>query len=567
MAGYQLRVVLGFLCMATTCWRSVAGQSAAELQGAADAESQWAPMIGTWTVESAERDGDNVPGMQEMLYFFEPGLMRWASPKVKNEITKMPVLMGRLLKHVEGNRFRVEAIYPPGENAEIEIAVEGDALVMIIKSGIADPVLTVTLKRKNERSPKPPPEKMIGLARQSLEKGDRFAANLYSQLQLINFPKDKEAALLLAESGLGHALALKGGSNAANRQRIQSQAEWALNNYPQEHALRHEFAAFLFRYMLFEEANVQYDLLEQARQFEPDSLLKHVQCEIRLGNVNKARALLEQMIGYDGKEHAFTGGERTKEPNSGYIVLASRLAAEGKPEEAVAVMDRFIQVHPDHPKPYVDRGRFYMSQSHAEAARKDFATALAVAPTDYESMLVNIESRLREPSDEVDQLIADALAAHDRQPLLLVLAATRAGLKQELDQSLALIEEGLTVSPKHQSLASLRVQILTQKGDHDAAQARIDDLSSIGAPTLMVQTLQAKLHMAKNEFSRATRILASVDTSQAPAGVKVQIEHLRQALKDAIDAAARESPERESPEREDPGNGDGNPLLDTNRRP
>jgi tetratricopeptide (TPR) repeat protein len=513
------------------------GQPGPPTDPAADGPN-WGAMEGTWLLESAVRDGENIAGMQGMRYYFEPGLMRWASPNIKSDVTKMSIMMARYLKHVEGTRFRTEAIYPPAEDAEVEITVDGDAMVLITQAGVGKPILTITLRRLNKRAPKPPTDKMIGLAQRALAVGELDAAYQFAQLQLMNFPDDKDAALLMAKARLDSALQLESGFHAAELRRVQAQAYWALDKYPDEHALRHKLGAFLSRFMLFPEASQQYEILEQAGQFENDSMLRHVTAEKRLGRQENVKKLLQEMVGYDLQAGAFTGRERIGEANSGYLILADLLAKEGKQDEATKVIDKLVERFPDLPKSQLDRGRFYLAQQDLEKAVENFSKAMKVDPLDREAMLVNIEIHMRDPGEEVEDLIDKAFATHGRQPLLLYLAATRAGLKRDFTKSLTLVDEGLASIPQDQSLLALKVQLFIQKGDFASAESLIQELPSLGTPPLHAKLMHARLLIATKKFSAATRVLAEIDVSKTSPTFAAQVEVVQKELAAAMSAAS-----------------------------
>ena len=100
----------------------------------------------------------------------------------------------------------------------------------------------------------------------------------------------------MATSRLEDALEMQTGFHAGELRRVQAQAYWALDKYPDEHELRQKLGAFLFRFMLFEDASKQFEILEQAGQFAADAMLKHVQAELRMGNLEVAKNLVQESV-------------------------------------------------------------------------------------------------------------------------------------------------------------------------------------------------------------------------------------------------------------------------------
>ena len=515
----------------------------------------WEAITGTWLLETASRDGKNVDGMQGTRYFLEPGLMRWANPELKSETTGMAIMMGRRLNHVDGNKYRSEAIYPIAEPGDVQIDVDGESMKMIVTAGVGQPQLVLTLLRKHGRSPKPPRDRMLGLAKGALKEGKLAAANQFAQLQLINYPDDRDGAIILVDTQLAGAMLNTKALDSSSMKRTRAQATWVLEKFPDAYVIRRKFGALLNRVGLYVDASAQFEALEEAGQFDEESMRLHAQSLAQMGRREQGRRKLEEMIGYDSEAKSFTGQEKIKAPNSAFLLLASALAAEGKQEEAVKVIDHFVETYPDLPRAHLDRGRFYARQD-LEKASLNLDKALELGPEDLQAMLVNIEFRLRNPSPEIDELIERTFAIHGRQPVLIYLAATRAGMKREFDQALAMCDEGLAMSPNERSLLLLKVQLLVEKQDRAAAQALIRELPKRGIGVPMAQLLQAEMLMAFQEYSQATNVLSRINTARMPTIFVNRVQQAKEKLAAAMEAAAStpiaDSLESKSPQVEQP---------------
>lgn len=500
-------------------------------------------IVGSWKVTSAVRDGVPFDRLLGVRYFIEPGLMRWADPKTRSEHTKLPVLMGRRIKHRSGDLYDATTIYPPEASSEMELKMDGNQLVITTDRKAGSSGLELRLDRVSREVPKPPLEKMVTLGKEANTKGRYDAGYQFAQLQLINFPEDAEGIALLAISSMRIAASKSGTVDTDKLDRAREQASWAVQQVPGNDTLRNEFAHFLYFSREFGLASEQFSQLLEKGQLSADDLVTYAQCEVLLSRLDNAKKLLSVATGFDTTQNKM-GGQVPDKPNSGFLTLAILLMRLGNASDGQLVMDAFVSQFPTLSTPYLHRGRYRLLNGDRDGALEDFRKALEVSPDDRDAMLVNIEAGLNVEGDENDKLIARAFELFGRDPMVLTLACARASLMKRYDESLTLAVEGLQQQPNSLAMLALKTQAEIQIKDFAAAEASIASMAEHGFHAVAVDLMRARLLIAQDKLDDADAILNRLSQIELPQGTQPQLANVLEMLAEARrqQTTASESP-------------------------
>jgi tetratricopeptide (TPR) repeat protein len=222
---------------------------------------------------------------------------------------------------------------------------------------------------------------------------------------------------------------------------------------------------------------------------------------------------------------ALTALDQALQLRPGYeaaALMAAELRAEKQPDEAIAVLKRFLDKSPDSVNGHITLARLYLLGNDMQSARQEFETLRKVAPADPRVPLaLGLTSLQAKNYSEAEQYLQEYLRLAEKQPTanpdiayqyLAQIAEERkdyAGAIRWLDRI-----EDIRLAP---AATAKRAQLLARMGKLDDAQALFgelltdaDDIPDPGQRTQRVTAIrQAEVAtlMESKAYDRARKLL------------------------------------------------------------
>ena len=500
-------------------------------------EFDWDPIVGTWRVTTAKRDGKLVENMLDVEYYIEPRLMRWVATKRIYELTGMPLTQGRILNPTTDNEVSASAIFPSVAPSTIQFDVEDTQMKMTITGADQSSQTVIELNKISDALPRPKRGEMISLAQQSYtnEQWDRAAA--FAQLQMIHYPGDGNAELLLVRARLKRALSLSGlQAKPDDLRRTSYEATWAISKHPDQMDVRSLYASVLMKYLQLEDAMVQWKVLDEKDALDAEARIEMARCHIGLRQNEAAKNILADIVDFDTNRNEFRASASYNYP-AAISTLAAILANEGKSEKAEEMMRRLIEREPTADS-YLVRARYFVFMKQPEKARDDIQTALELEPEQLNAMLAGIEANLGSDDPSVDALIARALELHGAPIRILTYAATRAARRNEHQSALEYAQRGLEKQPTDLTLNLMVPELHARLGNSSAATSALKQMIESGVPMPMVRLAQARVYLAQSRLAEATQIVRALAKTQMPPQLRAQLQALASQIQRATEPTA-----------------------------
>ncbi|AQV92729.1 hypothetical protein BJN34_02335 [Cupriavidus necator] len=203
-------------------------------------------------------------------------------------------------------------------------------------------------------------------------------------------------------------------------------------------------------------------------------------------------------------------------------LMSAEMRAEKQPDEAVAVLRRFLEKSPDSVNGHITLARLYLLKNDMQSARAEFETLRKVAPADPRVPLaLGLTSLQAKNYDEAEQYLQEYLQLVEKQPTanpdiayqyLAQIAEERkdyAGAIRWLDRI-----EDIRLAP---AATAKRAQLLARMGKLDDAQALFgellsdaDDIPDPGQRTqrvIAIRQAEVATLMESKAYDRARKVL------------------------------------------------------------
>lgn len=195
-----------------------------------------------------------------------------------------------------------------------------------------------------------------------------------------------------------------------------------------------------------------------------------------------------------------------------YVHLSFLLRTElGEPDRADEVMDALVAANDRVPAAHLARASYLFGYGSPEEAAEDVAVALKQEPDHVEGLLLAARvAASRSDWDEAGRHLRRGLEIYPgdpRFPLDLADVEIRAGRP---DQAEACLVAGIRESPDDGDLRSVLANLQIERDELEQARATIDDLGNLGHDKGQIGYLEARLLVARREWSRASEALEAV---------------------------------------------------------
>jgi tetratricopeptide (TPR) repeat protein len=322
-------------------------------------------------------------------------------------------------------------------------------------------------------------------------------------------PRDTESlaeyALLVEEQAKSHN----------DRMRVFLLLDQVLRSDPSRADVRRKLVQVAMRLNRFLEAK---DNLKDLRRTSPeDGELEELlgQCELARGEYREARGSFERAC------------RLAPERIDSYVLLATLLRQHpdevlGKKEKAAGLVkladagvDAMVAANKGDFRAYVARAGYRRrfapatdSTAALQAAEQDLDMARRLAPDDPVVLLTGGEvARARRDFDKARAYLLRSCEKHPRDVRAFRLLAAVEIEDGKADQAVTCLEQGLERVPGHSDLLWDLADALLQAGKITQAGEVAERLRQVHFPAAMLDYLQGRIHMARQEWLRAARLL------------------------------------------------------------
>jgi cellulose synthase operon protein C len=260
------------------------------------------------------------------------------------------------------------------------------------------------------------------------------------------------------------------------------------------------------------------DFLKTLRHTPPDDAELeelHGQCQLSLGEYRHARASFERAIALAPGQidsYALLATLLRQQPNE----VTSR--GENQPKLmklAEDTMDRLIERNKKSFRAYVARARYRQQFAPSgdsivllRAAEQDLEEARHLAPDEAEVLLGGGELALnRRDFPRARDYLKRGCEKHPKDARMCQLLATVEVQDRKFDQAVACLKEGLERLPNHATLRWELADALIRAGKTEEAKDVVDALRKDRFPPVMLDFMQARIHIVQKEWRTAARLL------------------------------------------------------------
>jgi len=251
----------------------------------------------------------------------------------------------------------------------------------------------------------------------------------------------------------------------------------------------------------------QFNYLLAARKFDgPDGAL----------------AKGKKLIGYDDKEDEFDAKSAVA-PNTApvYASVASLLRMEDQSELADRVMDRLVEVNPELPSAYLQRGLYLVGVGEPSRGQQDINKAYNLAPKDADVLLAMAgRAESRKQDAEMKKYLETGKQEHPDDPRFYQALAQIEIKAQNNDEALKIIDQGLEAVPNKEGLNLLMFKSDLQLANKDLAGIELtkEQLRKAGYGGVLVEFLDARLLLAQDKWYDASVALAELQSKIGNSG-------------------------------------------------
>lgn len=222
----------------------------------------------------------------------------------------------------------------------------------------------------------------------------------------------------------------------------------------------------------------------------------------------------KKLIGYDDKKDAFDVKSAIAPNNANaYTSVASLLRMQDKPELADRVMDQLIEVNPELPAAYLNRGQYLVGIGEPSRGQQDINKAYKLAPQDADVLLAMAgRAESRKQVAEARKFLETGKKEHPEDARFYQYLAQIEIKAQNNKEALALIDEGLKVVPHREGLNLLifKSDLLLANKDAAGVEGIKEELRKAGYAGTLTEFLDARLMLAQEKWYEASVALAAL---------------------------------------------------------
>lgn len=251
---------------------------------------------------------------------------------------------------------------------------------------------------------------------------------------------------------------------------------------------------------------------------DPDIQIKQFNFLIgarKLDGVDGAIVKGKKLIGYDDQTDSFDA-KKAIAPNeaTAYSNLAYLLRKD-KPELADRIMDQLIEVNPELPAAYLQRGQYLVGLEQTSRGQQDINKAYQLAPQDADVLLAMANlAALRKQDANVKKYLEVGKKEHPDDPRFYQELARVELNKQDNDAALKIIAEGLkTVPPKEAiNLLIFKSDLQIANKDLEGIEVTKEELRKAGYGGVLVEFLDARKLLAQEKWYEASVALTDLQS-------------------------------------------------------
>jgi len=368
------------------------------------------------------------------------------------------------------------------------------------------------------------------LAQAKLEAGDsEQALGLYARY-LAYRPHD--AAAQAAFARLIVADAERPDATRNDRLFAYGALDTAVRKNPDDLQLRWQLVDWMLRFRRFGDASQELAVLQQ-RLTEagpesgiPPSLdinavnILRARAFIGLGEFSQAASAVAAILGFDLEQKAFVedAADAAPKPTSeiareAALVLASLLESKlNATDAAAAVFEHLVHEQPDDVRSWLALAQWHQAHGGLDKAAAAVREAATLAPDNPDVLFCDIDLSLAEKRyDVAERIAAKARSLFPDDERSFRAQAAVAVRRQQPDQAVAILNEGLTRFPEQFGLLRMLGDMLLQANRIDEAAAAIATLTKLhGDKRAAVGLLQARLLMAQKRWLQARKSLEAI---------------------------------------------------------
>jgi tetratricopeptide (TPR) repeat protein len=295
--------------------------------------------------------------------------------------------------------------------------------------------------------------------------------------------------------------------------------ETSVQEIPDNNEVRRQLVDFQMSIGRFGDALSSLEGLIQKRAAEGDAKseqgqkelteLKVLQAKCLLFSEKKeqALALLSELLGYDLQEGKFldTPGPARNQVDP-YVLLSMALRDSRETEaQSPAVLDRMVEENKQNPKAFLNRGQYFRQDKQLDKAEADFAEAAKLAPNDLDVILSQVDAALAKKNyEQADKILAQARKEYPKDGRVYRASIMTAMAQGQVDEGLALSEEGIKQVADNTELLLYRAELLLQHRKLEDARSVIRTLRDQGAASqVMLNYLDANLKLVEGDYQGA----------------------------------------------------------------
>jgi tetratricopeptide (TPR) repeat protein len=278
-------------------------------------------------------------------------------------------------------------------------------------------------------------------------------------------------------------------------------------------------------------ANLRHALNLDPNFAEAIVLLAQIQIQNR--NVSAAIPELENLV------------RRQPEQVEAQLLLAAAYRQNRQIDDAMAIYHSLEKSFPKNPQIPLLLGSAYAQQHNLAEARREFDRALAMAPDDLSALEQMVDLDLFEKQfSAAAQRVQSRLQADPKQLQLYMLLANVFSAEGKDDQSVAILQKGLTVFPDDPRISLFLAQTYFHANQNDQAVAQVDRVLAQDPKNLSALMLKAAVFGLNKDYNKQADIyeqVLQIDPNYSLALnnlADVYAEHLHQ-LDRAYDLAQR----------------------------
>lgn len=284
---------------------------------------------------------------------------------------------------------------------------------------------------------------------------------------------------------------------------------------PEEKELQRRLVDLYGKYNQVQEAIEHLDLMQAKYPDDAELQVLRMQYLARAQKYDDVRGVCAKLIGYDEAEDAFdTDKAVAPHEAAAYGTFAAVLRTEEEdPDLADRVMEQLIEVNPESPEAYLQRGRYFISFDEEERGRRDIEKAYSMAPEDTDVLLAMAERA--ESNEDLDKAREYLVAANEKDPDDPRFYQSLASLdmkEQNYEAAMALIEKGLKEVPAESGniLLAYKVDLQFLANDVDGVKQTIDVMRREGFRPEYIEYVQARILLAQGKWFEASRALERI---------------------------------------------------------